>query len=275
MLGLSGGRVVGQTHNGNTLLQLNKNYPLGPKGTLLQLPRDKVLFESVRRRGTWELQECEFLALGLRKTESYLNNRTALLDIGANTGLVTLQTMNLSKTSNEVFLFEPIPRHASAIAHNLRNLSNININQFGLSDQNSTSDIFTEGRNHGNTSTLKSAVPKFGQIRTQIELVDTLQYCDEFLNKFDRYVIKCDTQGMDAKILSRIPNRIWRGTETAIVEVWALPEVSELDVTTLLLLFKDFEFVSWNSKSLERIDFDEISAYWLSKSGLFRNLFLS
>ena len=275
MLGLSGGRVVGQTHTGNTLLLLNKSYPLGPKGTILELPQDKVIFESVRRRGTWELSESEFLALGLRKTGSLLNSKTALLDIGANTGLVTLQTMNLSKTNNEVFLFEPIPRHTSAIARNLRNLSNITINQFGLSDQNGTSEIFTEGSNHGNTSTLKSAVPHFDQIVTEIELVDTSQYCDDFLTKFDRYVIKCDTQGMDARILSRIPSRIWADTERAIVEVWALPEIRRLDVESLLILFQSFEYVSWNSKSLERIEFDEISAYWLSKSGMFRNLFLS
>ena len=199
----------------------------------------------------------------------------ALLDIGANTGLVTLQAMNLSKTITEVFLFEPIPRHVSAIERNLRNLPSIHINEFALSNENGQSEIYTQTTNHGNTSLLKSVVPSDELISTTIELVDAAEYCNKFLNGFDNFVIKCDTQGMDALILSRIPNRIWERTEVAIIEVWALPEIREQDVTHLLAMCQNFEYASWHPKSQEVISLNEISEYWLNKSGTFRNLFLS
>jgi FkbM family methyltransferase len=274
-LGFSGAKIMGVTQNGNTLLQLNKNYALGPRGTYLELPQDLCIFESVRRRGNWELEESEFLARGLRKVGQSSNSNAALLDIGANTGLVTLQAMNLSKSSIEVFLFEPIPRHVSAVRHNLRNLGKIHINEFALSDKNGFAEISTMPTNHGGTSLLESAVPSAGSIRTHIELVDTAEYCDGFLNEFDNYIIKCDTEGMDALILSRIPNRIWQSTEVAIIEVWALPEIIEQDVTRLLAMCQYFEYASWNPKSRERISLDEISEYWLSKSGTMKNLFFS
>lgn len=273
-MGFLGARIVGTTPNSNTLLQLNKNYALGHKGIILELPRDLVIFESVRKWGIWELEESEFLARGIRKVGGR-GKKAAVLDVGANTGLVTLQAMNLSKTSIEVFLFEPIPRHVSAIKYNLGNLPNIHINEFALSNENGNSEIFTEATNHGNTSLLASAFPSDELIRTRIKTIDTAEYCDSILVGFDNYVIKCDTQGMDALILSRIPNRIWQNTEVAIIEVWALPEIREQDVTRLLAMFQNFNYVSWNSNSQEKIHLDEISEYWLSKSGTSRNLFLS
>ena len=274
-MGLHGARIVGVTKSGNTLLRLNKDCALGRKGTDLELPRDLVIFESVRRRGDWEPEESEFLALGVSKVAKIPNSKAALLDIGANTGLMTLQALNLSKTSIKVFLFEPIPRHVSAIKHNLRNLPDIHINEFALSNQNGKSEIFTQTTNHGNTSLLKSVVPSDELIRTKIQLVDTAEYCNNFLKGFDNYVIKCDTQGMDALILSRIPNRIWQRTEAAIIEVWALPEICEQDVTRMLGMCQNFKFASWHPKSQEKIGLNEISDFWLSKSGTFKNLFLS
>lgn len=272
-MGFLGARIVGVTQNGNTLLQLNKDYALGARGAVVELPQDLCIFESVRRWGVWELDESQFLARGIRKAGG--GEKTALLDIGANTGLVTLQAMNLWKTNIEIFLFEPIPRHVSAIKHNLGNFPNIHINEFALSEKNGVTEIFTMATNHGNTSLLGSAVPSAVPITTQIELVDTAEYCDRFLHEFDNYVIKCDTEGMDALILSRIPDRIWQNVEVAVIEVWALPEIREQDVTRLLSMCQDFKYASWNPKSLERISLNEISEYWLSKSGAIRNLFLS
>jgi FkbM family methyltransferase len=273
--GFSGARIVGVAPNGNTLLKLIKNYPLGSKGTVIELPRDLVIFEHVKKLGVWELNESKFLAHGLKRA-CRNTNKVALLDIGAHAGLVTLQAMNLSNTSAEVFLFEPVPRHASAIKKNLRHLSNINVCEFGLSDKNGYADIFTQAANPGNTSLLKMVVPKNDMISTQIQLVETTAYCNKFLNNFDRYIIKCDIQGMDALILSRIPESIWKNCVSAVIEVWAREEISKQDVETLLSMFQEFEHVSWQSNAKkEKIELSEVSEFWLSKSGSSRNLFLS
>jgi len=275
-LGFSGAKIVGVTPCGNTLLQLNKDYALGCKGTVLELPRDQVIFEYVKNKGSWELEECEFLARGLKRA-CRQSTQTALIDIGSNTGLVTLQAMNLSTTTNEIFLFEPVPRHVSAIKQNLRNLSNIHLNEFALSDKNGEEYIFTQATNHGNTSLFNSVVPKTGMISTRIQLVESTEYCNKFLNNFEKYVIKCDTQGADALILSRFPERIWKKCESAVIEVWAIPEVSKKDVEGFLSMCQEFEYVGWqpNIGKEKRIELNEVNSFWLSKSGSHRNLFLS
>lgn len=276
LLGLLGARVIGISSNGNVILQLNKSYALGLKGAVLELPRDQVIFEFVKKRGSWELEESKFLSHGLKNACRQPHKKTALIDIGANTGLVTLQAMNLAGTNNDVFLFEPIPRHAAAIRQNLKNLTNIHVNEFALSDRNGEAPIFTEADNHGNSSLIKSVVPAANMAVTQIKLVDTMQYCSDSLNNFEKYVIKCDSQGMDALILSRLPKKIWENCESAVIEVWSLSDVSKRDVMILLSMFQEFDYVSWhpNARKAEKIGLDDVSKFWLSKTGAQKNLFL-
>lgn len=271
--GFSGAKDIGIGPSGNNLLKLNKNYPLGHKGTIIELPKDNVIFKHVRLRGTWELVESKFLASGLQKAGG-IKSKLALLDIGANTGLVALQAINIAGSNAEIFLFEPVPRHAYAVSQNLKSLPNIHLNEFALSDKNGEAEIFTDTLNHGNTSLFNSAAP-FAEIKTQIKLVDTLEYCSDFLKIFDSYVIKSDTQGMDALILSRIPNWIWKKCECAVIEVWALPEINKKHVEDLLVKIQKFEFIDWTPKSQKKIALHEISEFWLNKSGAQRNLFLS
>jgi FkbM family methyltransferase len=275
-LGFVGSINVGTSPNGNSLLRLNRNCALGSKGAILELPLDKVIYESVKFKAKWELAESEFLARGLIKACKQQEMKTAFIDIGANTGLITLQAMNLSRTDNEVFLFEPVPRHASAIKQNLRSLAGIHVLEFALSDRNGEAHIFTEESNQGNSSLLNSVVRENGMVRTQVQLVETKQYFKENINSFERYVLKCDTQGLDALILSRLPEYIWKNCECAVIEVWSLDEISEADVDTLLLNCRDFDSISWNPGEMQedKIGLDEVREFWLSKSGLQKNLFL-
>jgi FkbM family methyltransferase len=273
--GFFGAKSVGISPMGNSLLRLNKNYALGSKGFVVQLPKDQVIFESVRKNGAWEIEESKFLSDHLKKASEFGNSKIALVDIGANTGLVTLQAMNISKTDNAVFLFEPIPRHIEAIKHNLKHLPSIHINEFALSDKNGSSIIFTQASNHGNTSLLNSVVKPEGKISTEITLVETTEYFNTAFKVFNKFILKCDTQGMDALILSRIPNEVWKNTDCAIVEVWALPEIEEEDVTKFLRMCRDFTSVAWTPDAIHNIEFTDIKEFWLSESKMSRNLFLS
>ena len=273
-LGHSGAKKLGLTPDGNALLQLKIESALGLKGSILELPQDQEIFETVQKTGSWALEESIFLAEGLRKAERLSNSKTALLDIGAHCGLITLQAMNLSKTKNEIFCFEPLPRHSAAIKYNLRNLPNVHNYNFGLSNKNSSSEIFTEITNYGNTSLFQTLVPESKQIKTSIKLVDATEFCDQFLDRFDSYVIKSDTQGMDALILSRIPSRIWLNTVAAVIEVWAVPEINDIHVSNLLAKIQHFECGMWHPKSGKEIDFNEVGEFWTSKTRQSRNLFL-
>jgi len=94
--------------------------------------------------------------------------------------------------------------------------------------------IYTESKNYGNTSLFESAVPEMDRIQQKILLVNTEHFFENNLMSYDRYVIKCDTQGMDTLICSNIPDMVWQKTECAIIEVWALPEINAQHVDSLL-----------------------------------------
>jgi FkbM family methyltransferase len=276
-LSFTGAKTVGQLENGNTLLRLNRSSPLGAKGDIISLPKDQVIFDCIKLKAKWELKECKFLSVGISRLGSRGISRIAMVDVGANTGLISLQTLNMSRTLVDLFAFEPIPRHAEAIEQNLGRLNNrITINEFALSDRNGTSIIYTELANHGNSSLIKSSARNSHEdVVTNINLVSTSEYFEMNLLEYDGFVIKSDAQGMDAQILSRIPRKIWEQTERAVVEIWAMPEIMESDIDQALDLWRSFEYISWSPSTQDLISLEEVSIFWKSKDGRERNLFLS
>jgi FkbM family methyltransferase len=277
-LRVSGTRVIGQSTSGNVILTNHRTNALGNKRARIHVPKDKVIFEHLRLFGQWELAESIFLAAGLKGLKMRPIRNGAFLDIGANTGLITLQTMNLARTGHDAILVEPIPRHVDAIRNNLENTvvkGKVRIFQFGLSDEDKSEDIFSEGNNFGNSSILESVIPPGSKIRTQIELRKTSSFVLQELQSYDGFVIKCDTQGFDAKILSQLTASIWNSTEAAVVEVWALKEIDPTDVTRCIELWKHFTNVSWSSSIRENIGFEEVYDFWTARNNASRNLFLS
>ena len=273
--GIIGARKVGNSMNGNVLLRLNKSYPLGKKGLVLELPRDRTIYNRVKRYGCWEFNESTFLAQGLKTAENKSDSKIAFLDIGANTGLVTLQVINYSNSESDFFLFEPIPKHVDAIKYNLGKMPNVQINEFALSNLNGSAFIYTDNYNKGNSSLIKAVVPDRKYVKTLINLVDADEWCKSNLKEYTGFVIKSDTQGMDSLILSRIPEEIWKAVECAIIEVWALPDINSLTVMNLLYRFQDFSYASWDPFSGQLVSMEEIRDFWLNKNGESRNLYLS
>jgi FkbM family methyltransferase len=276
-LGRMGAIEVGYSTSKNTLVKLKGNGPLGKRDSVLEIPKDEVIYESVMRVGSWDLPDSEFLASGLLKIAKEIKikaTNVALIDIGANSGLVCLQTMNIAKSQNSCFLFEPIPQHILAITNNLSQINDVKAYEFALSDRDGDEWIYTESVNHGNTSLFETAVPKMDRIKQKIRLVNTESFFQLNLMSFDRYVIKYDTQGMDALICSNIPDIVWQKTEFAIIEVWALPEINAQQVDTLLEKINHFRFMDWQPQGKGFIRGTEIRDFWVGKSGRSRNLYL-
>ena len=271
-LGITGAKSIGYTAERNAILRLNRNGVLGPKGSLIHLPKDKVIFWHVRYLEEWEIDESKFIAKNLARFET---EKIALIDIGANTGLVSLQALNLVGKNITSYLFEPITRHVEAIKLNLNRFSNIEVFPFALSDRDENSIIFTEVNNHANSSTLRSVVPVDNLLSSQISLVETTSFAKNNVALFENYVLKCDTQGMDALILSRLPDYIWENTISAVIEVWALPEIQDSDVDNLLKRWSKFNQISWNSDFSTTLTLENLQKFWLGKSGLQKNLFLN
>ncbi len=274
---VSGARSVGLTDENNVLLKLNRDYPLGDKGQIIALPRDEVIFNQVKKKGSWEFVESNFLADGLTLAQKSGITNVALLDIGANAGLITLQAMNIAKLTCTAHLFEPLSDHCAAIQYNLSRFkpkSKIVVHNFALGAVTGTTEIYTQISNRGNSSLFGSLVPSREKKTSSIDMIKTSDFFSAF-DGYDRYLIKCDTQGMDASILTQIPDSIWKFTERLIVEVWAIQEINKSDVENLLELWSDFDYIDWSPSSTHRIPVNDLKTFWLSGSGESRNLYLS
>lgn len=270
--------VVGVAANGNRILKFRRGVPLGKKGALLQIPQDEIIFEEVRRFGHWETSESLFLGQAmarLQKGDGVIE--TLLLDIGANTGLVTLQTLLSTKLRPRVVVVEPITRHVEAIKYNLREISRdfqIEVLPFALAPVNGFATIYTEARNHGNTSLLRDLMPSEKFLESEIVLMAVSDFVENHLQGNESIFLKSDTQGFDARILSRFPADVWHRVEAAVIEVWAMRDIESEDVEKCLQNWKGFRYASWSAGGRHQVSLTEISDFWLSKSLDSRNLFL-
>lgn len=276
-LRLTGAREVHSAESDLAALTLNKSYPLGAKGREIYLPKDKIIYEFIKFRGCWEVEESRFLAKMLVTLCSRENQKgVALIDIGANTGFVSLQAMNLAGTGNDCILIEPVGSHAAAIRRNFANSNfKVIVKELALSDHDGQAELFKQKSNRGNSSLLESVVPTSEKISEFVEIRDSKYFFEKEIDIYDSYVLKCDTQGYDPLILSRIPSSIWNKIESAVVEVWALPFIDPSHVKELLEKLSVFSVASWNSELSSKADLQEVSRFWLSKTSESRNLFLS
>ncbi len=274
-----GARDIGFDEFENGLLILNRASLLGDKGDLVTTPLDRTIFKFVADHGEWEPEESRFLAKLLVDSEVNGQNKfsVALIDIGANSGLVTKQVLRLSGSGCSLVLVEPIPNHVKAIQANLMNLpkkNNLKIVEAALDETSGERKILIQDSNRGNSSFLSSAVPNLESKELNVKVLAVEDFVIEYLSSFGKFVIKSDTQGFDSRILSFLPNEVWQKCEGAVVEVWALPEIETKHVENLIKMWTHFSVFDWEADGSAPTNLREISSFWLSKSGRSRNLFI-
>lgn len=266
-------KVVGFTPEKNVRIRMHKNTPLASREATIELPKDRVIFRTVLRYGTWEIEESEFLAKAIKEISSK-SNKVALVDIGANSGLVSLQTSNLSGTNHDIVLFEPLSKHTKAIKHNLSNLNNkFFINEFGLGLEDGIAEFYTQGSNFGNSSLLKTLVPSKNLIKNEIVIKETAQVTESLLNQYESIVLKCDIQGMDSVVLARISENIWEKIVAGVIEVHAHEQIDIRDIEILLKKLTRYNFLAWDSQFTDTITLKDLRDFWLAKNNSEKNLF--
>jgi FkbM family methyltransferase len=280
--GLYGAKRVPSRNPEVALLKLNRTTSLGLRGDLVELPSDGTISNFVRQRGTWELDECQFIASEIHVLESHMEDcgEILFLDIGANAGLISRQVRTLLDRDIEMILIEPIPLHVEVIRFNLSKFlpnPGIQIFQGALSDKDGTSKIYIQTENRGNTSLFKDAMLGHSSEEIQIDLIDTSNFSQRYLSHYSHIVLKSDTQGFDARILSLIPFSIWENIRAAVIEVWALPDIDENEISKLMSIWEKLPHLKFSTSSspLHSLTLTEIRQFWGSKSGKSLNLRLT
>ena len=278
-LRLISARNVGSDRFENGLLILNRATALGLKGELITTPRDETIYKHVVENGEWEPEESCFLSNQLNLAESKGDHRPKIsfVDIGANSGLVTRQVLRLSRSNCDAVLVEPVPNHVRAIEANMKKFigtNHVEILQAALGEISGERVIKIDISNRGNSSFFESAMPRSGVKRLSVKVNSVDLFYQDFLSKYDFFVLKSDTQGFDSKILALLPEKFWNKCQGAVIEVWALPEIETAPVKTLLSKWVNFTYFNWAADGSAPTNLEEIETFWLSKTGKSRNLFI-
>jgi FkbM family methyltransferase len=271
VLRISGALNLGSDENGLHVLKFNRKTYVADKGDTVFLPQDLVIFEQIRCKGVWEQGVVDFIC---KEIETSKCERVTLLDIGANSGIITRQVIRHAKKIDSAICVEPIPLNCQAINLNLNEYAkhvDIKIFPFALGKGNEMGTTWSEKNNLGNTSLLKLENSR-GIVSKEILVRSTKEFSETYLKGCDSIFLKCDTQGYETVILSEIPKAIWKKIHAGVVEIRSTKVGTSKEVDYILEELTQYERLFWLKSPNELIYIYDIEQFWLSNSGEERDL---
>lgn len=279
---LAGAKPISVSMGQSVGLRLNLINKIGPKGAIVEVSRDKFISRSIRRYGEWEIAISEFLASEILAMGG--QKKVLLLDIGSNVGIITVQASKILRergidiSNLRIICIEPVSTNYDFCVKNLQNLVGEGINwevlKLALGDIDGNSVIQINNENFGDSSLLSSN-HRINTREESVKVVDTRTFSKENLSSFDSIVIKCDTQGYDAKILARIPVEIWNLVSALVVEIESFGGLDESDLEVCLERFVGFDSCSFSASGQDQVSAKQIREVWTSESHVTKNLYLS
>jgi FkbM family methyltransferase len=261
---------------GITTVELRRRCRLGEKGSMLSLVEDDVIFRTVSYLGSWEPEESKFLSSRLRKLRKRNSvEQVCLVDLGANTGLISRQTIRRLDFEPYTFLIEPIDKHMRCAKFNVRAQENSRYTflQVALGRFKGEIEIYSQFGNFGNSSLSSDLVPEKNKIVEKVKL-ETPSIIEDATNSFTQVVLKSDLQGYDAYVCSELSHAFWEKVDSGVIEVWATAEQDLNEVDIACKVFNRYFDLSWSYLFNTRISVVELSSFWLSKSEQWKNLYL-
>lgn len=197
-----------------------------------------------------------------------------LIDIGANTGLLTRCLLNNLSNIRNCFLVEPDPDNLFCIKNNLQNFENINTLDCALDLSDGEKKLFIDQNNKGNLSlnyemmTLKEDKLSFMNSEDNYINVKTKNIKNYFNNirNENNNIIKIDVQGYDEIIFQEIPRDVLIKTDILFIEITPLKskKFDEEKFTLNLGLFK--RYITSNGNQLTKNEVIQITKRQSGKS---------
>ena len=197
-----------------------------------------------------------------------------LIDIGANTGLLTRCLLNNLSNIRNCFLVEPDPDNLFCIKNNLQNFENINTFDCALDLSDGEKKLFIDQNNKGNLSlnyemmTLKEDKLSFMNSEDNYINVKTKNiknYFNDIRNE-NNNIIKIDVQGYDEIIFQEIPRDVLIKTDILFIEITPLKskKFDEEKFTLNLDFFK--RYITSNGNQLTKNEVIQITKRQSGKS---------
>jgi FkbM family methyltransferase len=278
-LNLWGARITGVDDLGNVILKLNKETTLGKKGDLIYVPEDGQILNNIKKYSVWAGEEVDFLTSRYGEILlKYPEEKITFIDAGAHCGLVTRQFILNTGFKGRATLVEPVPQHVVAIRKNMGSIgnpSNFEIIEAALGRTEGDSKIYKESNNSGNSSLLRSLAPVANSTEVDVKVIASEDFSNTFGQETEVILLKCDLQGFDAQVLANFSDLFWQKLDSAVIEVLADPSIETKDVDIIIEKLNRFSYKSWKPGQKSLSNSAEIGEFWLSKSGLQRNLYVS
>ena len=252
-----------------SVLTLREDTSLGKKNEKIFVTNDSYQ--------TWYIMNSRdfhksFVGKVLKFTKSNIGYN--LIDIGANTGLLTRCLLNNLSNIRNCFLVEPDPDNLFCIKNNLQNFENINTLDCALDLSDGEKKLFIDQNNKGNLSlnyemmTLKEDKLSFMNSEDNYINVKTKNiknYFNDIRNE-NNNIIKIDVQGYDEIIFQEIPRDVLIKTDILFIEITPLKskKFDEEKFTLNLGLFK--RYITSNGNQLTKNEVIQITKRQSGKS---------
>ena len=243
---------------------------------MIEVPKDEIIYKESRNTGKWEKDVRNFLSSCIRELKKE-NTDISLIDLGANIGLTSLQVVKNINFSTQVIAVEPLPQQIAALERNLKSFSKtieVVICQDALGLEFKMEYTHKQNTNLVDTSLIVRVVPPDQLSKVRIQMLNTEEFSTKYLGIDNKFIIKSDFQGFDAKVLARLGKRICGKTYAASVGVRALNEIERQDVTNLMGNWKHINRTSWSSFFTNIVAVEEVQELWLSGTNTHRNIYL-
>lgn len=173
---------------------------------------DRFISREIAKTGEWEAFETELVHRFLRPGDVFV-------DIGANIGWYSIVAASVVGAAGRVYAFEPEKGNFEVAKHNiaLNNLTNITLEQLGVSESPGFVPVYLSSDNQGDHRLYGWEGAK---VSDGVEVVTLAGY---FAGLPDRIrLVKSDAQGSEGKIFTGIPDSFARDRDIAgfIVEYW-------------------------------------------------------
>ena len=241
-----------------SVLTLREDTSLGKKNEKIFVTNDSYQSWYIMNSSNYHKSFVEKV-LEFTKSEISYN----LIDIGANTGVLTRCLLNNISNINSCFLVEPDPDNLFCIKNNLQHFKNINILDCALDQLDGEKKLFIDRNNKGNLSfnyemmTLKQDKLNFMNSRDNYINVKTKSiknYFNDIRNE-NNNIIKIDVQGYDEIIFQEIPEYVLNETDALFIEITPLKSkmINKEKFNSKLDLFKRYKTINGNQLSKEEV----------------------